>query len=286
MPQVPPPPPPFAPSFDYPVANDPRAVLSLVLGLASMVTCGVTGIPAVVVGVVARNSIQRAGGAVRGEGIAAWGIATGVVGTAVGMMSVAMVLAGIAAGARGTATAAKITPTPAPTATVWTAPTPMPAPTAASPSAGGTSTYGTLRVVDLSPDASLGAQLESEYAGAKARHDTLLLMTDDSDCDVCTEIDGSFGDLRMQKALSHVTLVRANIGVFARELNDGHMLEHTLPWFYKLDKPGVKLQPVDAISAGEWGANVPENMAPVLGQFVLGTLKTRRDDTSGIGTPL
>ena len=64
------------------------------------------------------------------------------------------------------------------------------------------------------------------------------------------------------------------------------MLEDTLPWFYKLEKVGSRLEPVDAISAGEWDANVPENMAPVLGKFVGGTLKTRHDDTSQIGTPL
>ena len=46
------------------------------------------------------------------------------------------------------------------------------------------------------------------------------------------------------------------------------------PWFYKLDAEAHA--PTDAISADEWDANVPENMAPVLGDFARGALGARR----------
>ena len=52
--------------------------------------------------------------------------------------------------------------------------------------------------------------------------------------------------------------------------------------FYKLDS---NAHPTDAISADEWDANVPENMAPVLGDFARGALGSRRSP-SPIGTAL
>ena len=39
----------------------------------------------------------------------------------------------------------------------------------------------------------------------------------------------------------------------------------------------LDLFPQDAIDGGEWDADVPENIAPVLGAFVRGTYKTRRE---------
>ncbi len=39
---------------------------------------------------------------------------------------------------------------------------------------------------------------------------------------------------------------------------------------------GPDLRPRDGIDGGEWDADVPENMAPVLGAFVQGTLTKRR----------
>ena len=47
----------------------------------------------------------------------------------------------------------------------------------------------------------------------------------------------------------------------------------SVPWFYKLD---TSSHPTDAISADEWDANIPENMAPVLGNFARGALGSRR----------
>ena len=87
----------------------------------------------------------------------------------------------------------------------------------------------------------------------------------------------------MQSALANVDLVRVDVDDFDEELRAAGMLERTLPWFYKID---ATLHPVDAISAGEWDDNVPQNMAPVSKSFLAGTLRARRDPLGKGGTPL
>ena len=60
------------------------AIASLVAGIASVVCCGiVTGIPAIVMGVMARNRIARSSGAVAGGGMAIAGVILGIVGSAI-----------------------------------------------------------------------------------------------------------------------------------------------------------------------------------------------------------
>jgi hypothetical protein len=276
--------PPQDSPFAYEAPNDARAVLSLVLGLLSLVTCGLTGLPAVALGFSAKGAIQRAGGMLRGEGIANGGIATGIAGTAIGLFAIAAMLAGLVAGARSTASHPP--PPPAPYAT---APGATSAPASTAPEEERApittpATIGTVRLVDLDPRAkrSFRQQLSAEYAQAKAAHQVVILMTDEDPCSVCREFEAALTDTRMQSALANVDLVRVDIDAFRDELRAADMLEPTLPWFYKLDST---LRPVDAISAGEWDDNVPENMAPVLKSFVGGTLKTRRE-RSQVGTPL
>ena len=275
-------PPSFASaSLPYPAPNDGRAVLSLVLGLLSLVTCGLTGIPAVALGFSSRAAIQRSGGMLRGDGLAAGGIATGLAGTTFGLVAMAALFAGIVVGSRSTAHRAA--PTAGPRApSSWSAPAPAPA--APAPSAT-TVTIGSVRLVDLDPDGkrTFREQLGDEYRRAAAAHETLVLMTNKKRCGPCQEIEDALIDPRMQTALANVDIVRADVDDFSDELETGQMLEHTLPWFYKLDST---LHPVDAISAGEWDDNIPENMAPVLKQFITGTLRTRRDPTTQVGTAL
>jgi hypothetical protein len=107
-------------------------------------------------------------------------------------------------------------------------------------------------------------------------------MTDAKWCSVCREFEASLTDPRMQQALANVAIVRVDIEDFDAELKSIGMLETTLPWFYKVDST---LHPVDAISAGEWDDNVPENMAPVFKSFLAGTLRARRNP-SPMGTEL
>ena len=249
---------------------DTRAVLSLVLGLASIVTCGLTGVPAVALGFSARQAIARSGGMIRGATMASWGIATGIAGTTIAAVGMLVFVIGMALSARTT-----------PARHLVFAPSEEPAAASSPPSLpAGPTLIGSIRVVDLDPDAraTFHEQLAAEYRRAESAHELLVLMTNRKECDVCEEITGSLSDARMQAALANVNLVRVDVERFAPELHAGGMLEDTLPWFYKVD---ATLRPVDAISAGEWDDNIPQNMAPIFRAFIAGTLRARRDSAQG-----
>ena len=266
------PPPPYRAPYPhgfprYPPRNDTRAILSLVLGLFSVVTCGMTGIPAVALGMSARGAIQRSGGTLRGAGLATAGIVIGLAGTAVALMgAVAFAVGVFLRSHEGLAHRPLFAPSPGST-TAWTPLEPS------VPS--GPSTIGAIRVMNMDPDAkrSFHQQLADEYRRAASAHQAVVLMTSARWCSVCREFDAALSDARMQGALTNVDLVRVDVDDFDDELRAAGMLEQTLPWFYRIDSA---LHPIDAISAGEWDENVPENMAPVLKSFLAGTLRARR----------
>ena len=259
--------------------SEGKAVLSLVLGILSFFICGLTGIPAIVLGFSAKSDIRASGGMVGGGGLATAGIVMGFAGTAMTMLSIGFIVFGIVMGAR--------TSTTGPTSSTHRPPSRV---TPAAPATGvhapppGPKAVGSVRVVDLDPDAkeTFHQQLADEYTRAAAAKQTVLVMTSAKWCSVCREFEDALPDPRMQTALANVAIVRVDIEDFDAELKSEGMLEASLPWFYKVDGT---LRPVDAISAGEWDDNIPENMAPVLKSFVTGTLRSRRDP-SGMGTAL
>jgi hypothetical protein len=62
--------------------GDGLATASLVTGIVSVVCCGlVTGIPAIVMGLISRNRIARSAGALGGRGMAVAGVVLGVAGS-------------------------------------------------------------------------------------------------------------------------------------------------------------------------------------------------------------
>jgi hypothetical protein len=267
---------PSHPPHSHLRANDHRAIISLVLGLASLVTCGITGVPAIGLGLTARSRIARSRGALGGGAFAIAGIATGFAGTVLALVGVAAFVAGLTYSAGGT-TARRPLFTPSPESTTAWAPT---APSMAVEPL----TIGAIHVVDLDPEAkrTFRQQLADEVRRAATAHQTVVVMTSARWCGVCKEIQAALPDPRMQAALMNVDLVRVDVDDFDDELRAAGMLEDTLPWFYKVD---ATLHPADAISAGEWDENIPLNMAPVLKSFLAGTLRARRDPT-GVGTVL
>jgi hypothetical protein len=77
----PPPPPPDAGGYGYaaPRTNN-KAIWALVLGILSLVCCGVfAGIPALVLGNMAKNEIDASGGVQSGRGMAVAGLVLGIV---------------------------------------------------------------------------------------------------------------------------------------------------------------------------------------------------------------
>src|SRR5437899_13002769 len=86
--------------------SEGKAVLSLVLGILSFFICGLTGIPAVVLGFSAKSDIRASGGMVGGSGLATAGIVTGFAGTAMTMLSIVFMVFGVMMGARASSSSA------------------------------------------------------------------------------------------------------------------------------------------------------------------------------------
>ena len=145
--------------------------------------------------------------------------------------------------------------------------------------------FGSITFVQLGVgEPSLRAALLRERASARERGESLLVVTTAARCEPCDGVVRSLPDARMQEALAKVRLVRVDVEVFAEELDALRLQRETMPGFFLLAGDG---SPTDAIDGGEWGADVPENIAPVLGPFVRGTFSQRKRPfrpSSGDGT--
>jgi len=133
---------------------------------------------------------------------------------------------------------------------------------------------GAVSVVDVGVDASsLADALAQQRAAARDAGETMLVMTTSSDCEPCESLFNALPDPRMQAALARVRLVRVDLRVFRDDLDSLQIPRNDYPGFFVL---GPDLRPRDGMDAGEWDANIPENMAPVLSAFVRGQVTKRR----------
>lgn len=93
-----PPPPPEAPGgygYAQPKTNQ-KAIWSLVLGILGLVCCGfVAGIPALILGNIAKKEIAASGGAETGAGMAQAGFILGIIAIVLGVLGLVLVLAGV-----------------------------------------------------------------------------------------------------------------------------------------------------------------------------------------------
>jgi hypothetical protein len=81
------------PGFRPPPPTNGRAVAALVLGLVSLTGCSfVTGVPAMVLGRMAKREIAASGGATTGEDLATIGFVLGLVATVIGLLALVGVL--------------------------------------------------------------------------------------------------------------------------------------------------------------------------------------------------
>ncbi|HEU5044353.1 MAG TPA: DUF4190 domain-containing protein [Nocardioidaceae bacterium] len=78
----PPPPPPGAGGYGYvQQQTNKKAIWALVLGILSLVCCGLfAGIPAIILGNMARSEIDASGGLQSGRGMAVAGFVLGIIG--------------------------------------------------------------------------------------------------------------------------------------------------------------------------------------------------------------
>jgi len=271
--------------YGAPIPNEGKAVTSLVFGMLSVSCLGIfAGIPAVILGLLARRDIARAGGALGGKGMATAGIVLGAVTSVLTVGSiVAMVLVPLFMGGLSMYSSPSISSaTPPPPA--YSAPSyGTPPPSAGENENSTTVTRGSLRVIEPHRGSgSLERQLMDAFSQAKEKGRVVLVETSDRGSSASHEFDSSLTDRRMQRALAAVDIVRIDVDEFESELSGMRMYTEAVPYFYKID---AAARPTDAISADEWDANVPQNMAPVLESFVAGTLRKRRSP-SPLGTTL
>jgi len=225
-----------------PPKSEPKAVAALLLGISSLACLGaVTGLPAIILGALARKDIDRSRGSLSGSGMAAGGIVTGFFGTGLGFVALLYIIGGTvdlaqqkkAHGHEATTTAQA-------------------------------QSFGALDVVDVGDDAPLRSQLGAIVRDAREKGRTVVLQTQASTNPRCAQVAAALTDHRMQHALANVTLVRVDVARHDTELRAMRVETKSAPWFYKLDASAL---PTDAISADELDTNV-ETMAPTLGRFV------------------
>jgi hypothetical protein len=162
---------------------------------------------------------------------------------------------------------------PAPSASTTAAASAAPSPSA--PPRTKAFRVGAIELVELGLDAAnltlaLSEQARESHAHSRAM---LVLVTDETDCVPCRHLEEALPDPRVQSALASVRVVRLSRSVFKEELASLGLQTDLYPMFLRF---GDDLSLLDAIHGGEWDADVPANIAPVLGAFVEGTYRERR----------
>lgn len=140
---------------------------------------------------------------------------------------------------------------------------------------------GSIRIVEMGfGEASLKDALIREQAIAKKADKQILVMTTRGGCQPCASVIAALPDSRMQEALSNFQIVRVDVEVFKEELIKLHYDSNTLAGFFLLAPTrdgSTDGTPKDGINSGEWGADVAENVAPVLRSFVRGEYRNRKN---------
>lgn len=256
-----------------PAGTESKASIALILGILSLFCFGILpGIPAIILGFMARRDIARSGQTLGGGGMALGGIVTGALGSLMSLATVGVMIIATMAATRGAST---YTPPMLPTTTSGV--------TGAPPKV---TAVGAIKVVELSTSGGpLEAQLTEERTHALGEGSSLLVETTASWSSECKEISAVLYDARMQKALDHVTLVRVDVDAFASDLTALKMHTGSVPFFFKVD---AAAHPIDSISGDEWDDNTAANIAPVLDSFIHGTLaapRKRSNSPSGDAVP-
>jgi hypothetical protein len=120
--------------------------------------------------------------------------------------------------------------------------------------------------------------VRAQRALADSEHQKLVLWVTAVDCAPCNGVSVALGTRRLQEALAGVRLLRVDAADFRSELVKLGVPVEVMPGFALIDRAGA---PADYVNGGEWDADVPENIAPVLGGFVRGTYRARRNPWAG-----
>jgi len=264
-----------------PLKTSGTASLALAAGVLSFVCLfGFGGVLAIALGWIAHAEIERSSGRLSGKGLASAAIGLGISNLILSLVGLG-VLAALALRPDPAALASapppppRIAPRPALTAPAPVVPAPPaeaaenePALPALPPR------VGAISIVELEAGAgALESQLQVQLKESAASGEQLLLWTVTADCEPCAAVGRALPDARMQRALAKVRLLRADAASFPLELRRMGVPIDTVPGFTLLDARGHAL---DHIHGGEWDADIPANIAPVLTRFVHHTFPARR----------
>ncbi len=288
---------PFADNNGRTVGTSAAAIWSLISSLAGFVCLwGIGGLLGIALGLVARGDIERSGGRRGGKGLANAGITLGALNLVATVVALGVFIAWAARPKAPFHTAHHSPPrafAPIPMPTTVPGPSPsatapsgrgarasLPAPGKASIQKGVIETHvGRITLVDVGSDIpSLRDELDHQRTVATNKKQKLLVWLVVRDCHPCNGVAASLDDPRMQRALADVRLVRIDVNDFALELARLQIPVDKFPGFALL---GTDDRPVDYVHGGEWDADIAANIAPVLGSFVRGTYKKRRDPWHG-----
>jgi hypothetical protein len=262
------------------VRTNTTAILAAIAGILGFCFWGIGGVVAVVLGVAARAEIGRSAGREGGMAIAIVGIALGTLNVAscVVAMGIGITLAlrpPPASAPPVAAPLAKVPPKGAAPGARSAAPEPARAPTFNHESGAHEVDFGRVRLVHVSPDPSkpLRQMVEQQLVIANEHHERLLVFVVLPNCLPCNGLSLVIEDGRLQTALQGVRVVRVDASDFGPQLLGMGIPIETVPGFALMT---AGLRAADYIHGGEWDADVPENIAPVLGAFVRGKYLKRR----------
>jgi hypothetical protein len=142
---------------------------------------------------------------------------------------------------------------------------------------------GAITVVDLGADSGALSQIfQSQYEKAEASGGRVLAFVVGPDCSPCNGVSLALTDSRIQRALGGWRIVRVDVRERADELTLLGIPVETIPGLALL-APGART--ADYLHGGEWDADIPDNIAPVLTDFVTQGHRPRRYPWRGVRRP-
>lgn len=138
---------------------------------------------------------------------------------------------------------------------------------------------GSVVLVDVGADvASLDDELDRERVRAARAEERLVLWLIVEDCKPCNAVESSLTSPDVQRALGHARLIRLDAAEFLAELARLGIPMDAFPSFVLLGPDG---HATDYVDGSEWDEDLPQNIAPVLKNFVEGTYTKRKSPWHG-----
>ena len=119
------------------------------------------------------------------------------------------------------------------------------------------------QVLEAGEDLSTAVRVRAREAAGRGLLPVLYVTA--RGCDPCQSLKDSLPDPRMQEAFAGTSILEVDLHQSAAVLAGLGLSVHGIPAFYVLGEQG---RPTGAtITGAAWGDDIPENMAPPLGEF-------------------